>query len=57
LWLFDLIWKACRRHAERVEREHLDRQYELSYRRLPEEPALPEALAGVSAWVLEEERW
>jgi len=57
LWPFDLIWKACRRYAQRVERRRLDRQYEEGCRRVPEDPALAEAQTKVIAEILEEERW
>jgi len=57
LWPFDLIRKACRRHAERAERRHRDSQYEGGYRRLPEDPVVAEAQANMSAQILEQEQW
>ncbi len=51
----ELIREACRRFVKALQDEELDREYQEGYRRVPEEPALAEALASLAGQVLPEE--
>lgn len=45
----EVIREACRQHLRRSAIERLDRQYEEGYRRLPENPAIAEAMTAMAA--------
>ena len=45
----EVIREACRRHLRRSEIGRLDREYEEGYRRLPENPAIAEAMTAMAA--------
>lgn len=46
-----VIREACRRYVVEEHRRQLDDEYEAGYRRIPEDPALGEAYAKLSAGV------
>jgi metal-responsive CopG/Arc/MetJ family transcriptional regulator len=52
-----LIREACRRYLQGLEDERLDQIYIEGYARIPEEPAIGEAQAALSARILPKEEW
>jgi metal-responsive CopG/Arc/MetJ family transcriptional regulator len=53
----EVIREACARYLQQVEDEVLDNLYQQGYARVPEDPQLGEAQAGIAAEVLSGESW
>ncbi|MBN1162000.1 MAG: ribbon-helix-helix protein, CopG family [Dehalococcoidales bacterium] len=53
----EVIREACTRYLQQVEDEVLDNLYQQGYARVPEEPEVGEAQAGMSAEILPGESW
>jgi len=52
-----LIREACLRYLREVEREELDRLYQLGYMKIPEGPGAGEAQAAISGEFMAKESW
>jgi len=53
----EIIREACAHYLQQVENEELDNLYQQGYIKVPEEPQLGEAQAGMSAEILSRESW
>ena len=51
------IREACQRHLQRLDEEHLDRQYVEGYRRKPESPSVGKAGEKLASSVWPKENW
>ncbi|MBI2886209.1 MAG: ribbon-helix-helix protein, CopG family [Chloroflexi bacterium] len=53
----EIIRAACRAHLRRLEEAEQEQAYIEGYRRIPEDPALAEAMASLAAQILPREAW